>query len=95
MSQVSDTPDPNGIANEHILWAAGERQTPREVLDSVGITWTAFREPTWDDARLGLVSAWRRMHEPPKPSLWARLLNSFGLVLRAVGVLAAPGVAHG
>ena len=96
------TPDPNGIAVEHCIWAAEAGQTPREVLDSVGITWTASREPTWDDARLGLVSAWHKLHAPqgaspiePGPSLWTRILRACGLLLRAVGAVPAPEVAHG
>ncbi len=49
------------IAIEHVLWAAGQRLSPRTVLLSVGIDWPLRSEPTWHDAARALAIAWRRL----------------------------------
>ncbi len=46
-------------AIEHALWCAGQGMTPRAVIKSVGMGWTA-REPSWDDAVYVLAFASRR-----------------------------------
>ena len=38
------------IASEHVVWCAENEFSPREVVESVGLEWPAWKAPTWEDA---------------------------------------------
>lgn len=46
------------IAIEHVLWAATQGISTRELVRSIGLRWPETREPSWHDAVQALI--WKR-----------------------------------
>lgn len=46
------------IAIEHVLWAATQGLSTRELVRSIGIRWPDGKDPSWHDAVQALI--WRR-----------------------------------
>lgn len=40
----------NGIATEHVVFCAERGDSPRDVIESVGLEWPAWKKPLWGDA---------------------------------------------
>jgi hypothetical protein len=53
--------EPDALAIEHCLWAAGEGLQPADVIASIGVDPSEVPSATWHDAQFVLSLAWKAL----------------------------------